>query len=181
VATPTKGVGTVDAETEWVDGQTPLDSPPTLQVGEQLGLATRPDSDGVDHVDFIDVSATASSSVDVDENPATAVDKKLKAAAESDPSATTDSTVVAGAILPPGPTEKSLGTITTVDASSITVNLDDQSGQARTVVVDLATTPFYAGDSVCVPGSLAVGEQVGVAFHFDDAGNLISDAAMLVP
>jgi hypothetical protein len=180
-ATPTEGAGTVDAETEWVDGQTQLDSPPTLEVGEQLGLATKQGSDGVDHAVFIDIGATASSADHVDENPATALDKKLQAADESNPSATTDSTVVAGAILPPGPTEKSPGTITTVDAASITVTLDDQSAQARTVVVDLATAQFYAGDSVCVPGSLTVGEKVGVAFHSDDAGNLIGDAAMLVP
>ena len=74
-----------------------------------------------------------------------------------------------------------MGTIATVDATSITVTLTDQSGQTRTFAVDPATTPFYAGDSVCVPGSLAVGQELGVAFHFDEAGNVVGDAAMLIP
>ena len=177
-ATPTEGDGTIDAETEWVDGQTHLDSPPTLQVGEQLGLATKPDNDGVDHVVFIDVSARAS----VDEQPANEPDKKLATAEKADPSAEVDATVeLPGPSLPPGPTEKSMGTIATVDATSITVTLTDQSGQTRTFAFDLATTPVYAGDSVCVPGPLTVGQQIGVAYHFDDAGNVISDAAMLMP
>ena len=177
-ATPTEADGTIDAETEWVDGQTHLDSPPTLQVGEQLGLATKPDSDGVDHVLIIDVSARAS----VDEQPANEPDKKLATAEKADPSAEVNATVeLPGPSLPPGPTEKSMGTIATVDASSITVTLTDQSGQTRTFAIDLATTPVYAGDSVCVPGPLTVGQQIGVAYHFDDAGNVISDAAMLMP
>lgn len=177
-ATPTEGDGTIDAETEWVDGQTRLDSPPTLQVGAQLGLATQPDGDGVDHVVFIDVSARSS----VDEQPATAPDKKLATAEKTDPSAEVDATVeLPGPSLPPGPTEKSMGTIATVDATSITVTLTDQSGQIRTFAIDLATTPVYAGESVCVPGPLTVGQEIGVAFHFDDAGNVIGDAAMLVP
>jgi hypothetical protein len=32
-----------------------------------------------------------------------------------------------------------------------------------------------------VPGTLTVGQEIGVAYHFDDAGNLVSDVAMLVP
>ena len=175
---PTEREGTIDADTEWADGQTHLDSPPTLQVGEQLGLATKPDSDGVDHVVFIDVSARAS----VDEQPANEPDKKLATAEKADPSAGVDATVeLPGPSLPPGPTEKAMGTIATVDATSITVTLTDQSGQTRTFAVDPATTPFYAGDSVCVPGSLAVGQELGVAFHFDEAGNVVGDAAMLIP
>ena len=75
--TPTSGTGTLDAATVWVDGPTHLDSPPTLQVGEQLGLATTPASDGVDHVVFIDVGASAV----VDEKPAP--DKKLTTPAGS--------------------------------------------------------------------------------------------------
>jgi hypothetical protein len=178
VATPTAGVATIDPETEWFDGETPLDSPPTLQVGEQLGLAAKPGSDGVDHVMLIDVSAKVS----VDEQPTAAADKKLATADKADPSAQVDATIeVPGPSVPPGPTAKSLGTITAVDAASITVTLDDESGQAMTFAIDLAATPFYAGDSVCVPGSLTVGQAIGVAYHFDDAGNVIGDAAMLVP
>jgi hypothetical protein len=176
-ASPTEREGTIDADTEWVDGQTNLDSPPTVQVGEQLGLATKPLSDGVDHVLLVDVSARVS----VDEQPATESDKKLAAAEKADP-AEVDATIeLPGPSLPAGPTEKSLGTIAGVDASSITVTLTDQSGQTRTFAVDTATTPFYAGDSVCVPGSLTVGREIGVAFHFDDAGNVVGDAAMLIP
>jgi len=32
-----------------------------------------------------------------------------------------------------------------------------------------------------VPGTLTVGQAIGVAYHFDDVGNLVSDSAMLVP
>ena len=100
---------------------------------------------------------------------------------KADP-AQVDATIeLPGPSLPAGPTEKSVGTIASVDASSITVTLTDQSGQTRTLAVDSATTPFYAGDSVCVPGSLAVGQELGVAFHFDDAGNVVADAAMFIP
>ncbi|MEY2415596.1 MAG: hypothetical protein QOH53_930 [Ilumatobacteraceae bacterium] len=177
-ATPTEGDGTIDAGTEWVDGPTHLDSPPTLQVGAQLGLATKPDGDGVNHVVLIDVGATVS----VDDQPTMTPDEKLATAAQADPSTEADATVeLPGPSLPPGPTEKSMGTIATVDAISITVTLTDQSGQERTVAIDPATTPFYAGDSVCVPSSLTVGQEIGVAFHFDDAGNVIGDAAMLMP
>lgn len=159
IALPT-GVATLDAATVWMDGPTQLDSPPTLQVGQQLGLATAVAADGVDHVLFIDLSA----SVGVGEKSAD--DKKI---------------VEPGITLPPGPTEKSRGTITAVDAASITTTLDDPSGQARTVVIDLATTTFYAGNTLCTPGSPTVGEQIGVAYHFDDAGNVISDAVLLLP
>jgi hypothetical protein len=74
-----------------------------------------------------------------------------------------------------------MATITAVDASSITVTLDDPSEPARTFAIDLAATPFYAGDAPCVPGTLTIGQEIGVAYHFDDAGNLVSDVAMLVP
>ena len=159
IAPPT-GVATLDAATVWMDGPTQLDSPPTLQVGQQLGLATAVAADGVNHVLFIDVSASAG----VGEN--SAPDKKI---------------VEPGITLPPGPTAKSRGTITAVDAASITATLDDVSGQARTVAIDLATTTFYAGNTLCTPGSPTVGEQIGVAYHFDDAGNVVSDAVLLLP
>ncbi|MCU1502479.1 MAG: hypothetical protein JWM12_1833, partial [Ilumatobacteraceae bacterium] len=180
LAPPTAGLGTLDADTVWVDGPTPLEPPPTLQVGEQLGLATSRAGDGVDHVVFIDVSAA----VRVDEKPA--ADKTPTASSESsstrpDRSATPDTIVEPGADLPSGPTEKALGTIAALDATSITVTLDDQSGQTRTFAIDLATTRFDVGDTPCVPGSLDAGAQLGVAFHFDDAGNLIADNVMLVP
>ena len=173
VASPTTGVGTVDAATVWVDGQTPLDAPPPLQVGEQLGLATTQASDGVDHVIFIDVSAPAR----VDEKPASAPDRKLTTVGSS----ADTSIIVPGASLPPGPTAKSMGTIVGVGATSISVTLDASSGQGKTFDIDLAGTAFYAGDTQCVPGSLTVGSAIGVAYHFGDAGNVISDAVMLMP
>ena len=74
-----------------------------------------------------------------------------------------------------------MGTITAVDATSVTVTLDDGSEPAGTFAIDLATTPFYAGDAPCVPGALTVGQAIGVAYHFDDAGNLVADVALLVP
>ncbi len=160
VASPTSGTTTVDSATTWVDGPTQLDTPPTLQIGEQLGLATTLGSDGVERALFIDVGASAS----VDQTPAP--DTKI---------------VVPGDTLPPGPTEKSMGRITDVGASSITVALTDRSGQARNAAIDLATTLFYAGDTRCLPGSLTVGTAVGVAFHFGDASTVIADAVMIMP
>lgn len=179
--TPTSGTGTLDAATVWFDGSTQLDSPPTLQVGEHVGLGKRLASDGLDHVVFVDVSESAG----VDGMPAP--DKRLSttagsSTAVSDPPATPDTKIVVpGPTLPPGPTEKSVGTITGTDATSINVTLDDRSGQATTFAIDLASTPFYAGDTRCVPGSLTVGTTLGVAYHFDDAGSVISDDVMLMP
>ena len=66
-------------------------------------------------------------------------------------------------------------------SSPISVTLDDRSGQARTVAIDLASTPFSADDTQCAPGSLTVGAALGVAYHFDDSGNAIGDVARLVP
>ena len=74
-----------------------------------------------------------------------------------------------------------MGTITDVATSSVTVSLTDQSGQARTVVIDLATTLFYAGDTHCLPGTLTVGSSLGVAFHLGDADSVIADAVMVTP
>ena len=167
----TGGVGTVDAATVWVDGTTPLDLPPTLQVGEQVGLATERASDGVDHVIFVDVSAPAPAAV---EKPVS--DRKLATTGAND-----SKIVVPGPVLPPGPTAKAAGAITGVGATAISVTLDDASGQARTFDIDVASTPFYAGNTQCVPGSLTVGTALGVAYHFDAAGNVIGDAVMLMP
>ena len=175
---PTSGVGTLDAATIWVDGGTRLTSPPALQVGQQLGLATTQDSAGVDHIAFIDLSARGG------DKP---LDKTAAPPAGDSTGPTDRSTkadeqgVVPSPQLPPGPTDKSMATITAVDATSITVMLDDAAEPARTFAIDLATTPFYAGDAPCVPGALTVGQAIGVAYHFDDAGALVSDVALLVP
>ena len=90
-------------------------------------------------------------------------------------------TALPGPSLPAGPTEKSRGTVVGVDATSISVTVVDAAGQERTIAIDLASTLFYAGDTQCMPGALAVGSEVGVAYHFDDAGAVVSDAVMLIP
>jgi hypothetical protein len=157
VVPATTSVATVDAATVWVDGTTQLDAPPTLHVGEQLGLASKPASDGVDQVVFIDVGATS---------------------AASQPDA---KTAVPGPTLPPGPTAKSRATITAVDGTSITVSLDDTSAPTKTAEIDVASTMFYAGDTACAPGSLTVGTALGVAYHLGDTGDVIADTVMLIP
>ena len=160
IAPASSSTGTLDAATVWFDGSTRLDTPQTLKVGDLVGLGTLLATDDVVHVVFVDVSVSAA----VAENP------------------TGNTTIVVpGPILPPGPTDKAMGTIDAVAATSISVSLDDRSGQVRTVAIDLAGTPFFAGDTRCAPSSLTVGRSLGVAYHFDDAGNVISDAAMLVP
>jgi hypothetical protein len=65
--------------------------------------------------------------------------------------------------------------------SSPGVTVVDASGQETSLAIDLASTPFYAGDTQCVPGALAVGTELGVAYYFDDAGAVVSDAVMLMP
>ena len=101
-------------------------------------------------------------------------------AADAAPSAVT--ILVDSGVLPAGPTAKSPGTITAVGATSIDVALDDPAvGPGATVVIDLAATPFYAGDTICVPDALTVGASVGVAYHTDDQGTLIGDAVLLIP
>jgi hypothetical protein len=138
-------------------------------------------SDGVDHVIFVDVGSSEAGA----ENAAP--DKKLKTPADSssadpDPSRVPDTKIVVpGATLPPGPTDKSVGTITAVDATSITVTLNEASGQARTSVIDVAGTPFYAGETQCVPDSLTVGTAISLAYHFGEDGKVIGDAVMLMP
>jgi hypothetical protein len=177
---PTSDVATVDAATLWMDGATHLDTAPTLQVGQHLGLATAVGSDGVDRVIFVDVG-----SVSVEANVAdTKLDDDQVVPADSttvDASGAPVRIVLPGPSLPPGPTEKARATVIGVDAASINVTIVDASGQERTVAIDLASTQFYAGDTQCVPGALAVGTELGVAYHFDDAGAIVSDAVMVMP
>jgi hypothetical protein len=154
---PTSGVAIVDGATLWMDGATHLDTAPTIQVGQHLGLATAAGADGVDRVIFVDIG-----SISVEAKVAVRI-------------------VLPGPSLSPGPTEKSRGTVVGADATSISVTVVDASGQERTLAVDLASTPFYAGDTQCVPGALVVGAEIGVAYHFDDAGAVVSDAVMLIP
>ena len=192
IAPPSSGLGTLDETTEWVDGSTPLTTPPALTVGEQLGLATKPDGEGVDRVIFVDVSPVSyDAKPDQADKPTT--DGAPLSADELDKMAdvgTADSggdeapdtgTVLPGVSLPADSIEKSRATITAADATTLTATLDDRSGQTPTITIDIATTPFYAGDTVCVPGALAVGEEIGVAYHIGDADTFVADVVMLMP
>ena len=176
----TSGVAIVAATTVWMDGATQLDTAPTIQVGQQLGLATTAGSDGVDRVLFIDISSVSVEAKVADTKPD---DNKVEPANSTtvDASGEPVQIVLPGASLSPGSTEKSRGTVVGSDATSISVTVVDATGQERTFAIDLAGTPFYAGDAQCVPGALAVGAEVGVAYHFDDAGAVVGDAVMLIP
>lgn len=176
----TSGVAIVAATTVWMDGATQLDTAPTIQVGQQLGLATTAGSDGVDRVLFIDISSVSVEAKVADTKPD---DNKVEPANSTtvDASGAPVQIVLLGASLSPGSTEKSRGTVVGSDATSISVTVVDATGQERTFAIDLAGTPFYAGDTQCVPGALAVGAEVGVAYHFDDAGAVVGDAVMLIP
>ena len=138
----TSGVAIVDATSRWMDGATLLDTAPTLQVGQHVGLATAAGSDGVDRILFIDIAA-----VTVD---AQAADPKTDNKTEPANSTTVDESGapvgidLPGPSVPPGPTEKSRGTIVAADATSISVTAVDASGQERTFAIDVAGTPFYA-------------------------------------
>jgi hypothetical protein len=180
VTLPTSGVAIVDATTLWMDGATHLDTAPSLQVGQHLGLATSAGSDGVDRVIFVDIGSV---SVDAKVADAKPDDNKLEPAKPTtvDASGASVQIDLPGDSLPPGPTEKSRGTVVGTEATSISVTVVDATGVERTVAVDLASTPFYAGDTQCVPGALAVGAEVGVAFHFDEAGAVVGDAVILLP
>ena len=176
----TSGVAIVAATTVWMDGATQLDTAPTIQVGQQLGLATTAGSDGVDRVLFIDMSSVSVEAKVADTKPD---NNKVEPANSTtvDASGAPVQIVLPGASLSPGSTEKSRGTVVGSDATSISVTVVDATGQERTFAIDLAGTPFYAGDTQCVPGALAVGAEVGVAYHFDDAGAVVGDAVMLIP
>jgi len=157
---PTSGVANIDASTRWMDGSTQLDVAPTIGVGQQVGLATAADSSGIDRVLFIDISGAEANVADT--QPAKSIE-------------------LPGPSLPPGPTETPRRTVVGADTTSATATIADTSGQDRTITIDLAATPFYAGDTTCAPGVLAVGTELGVAYHFDNAGEVVTDAAMLVP
>ena len=178
---PTSGVAIVDATTLWMDGATQLDTPPTLQVGQHLGLATAAGSDGVDRVIFVDIGSVT---VDAAVDDTKLGDNKMEPANSTtvDASGVPDAKIVVpGASVQPGPTDKTRGTVVDSDATSISVTIIDATGQEQTVPVDLASTVFYAGDTQCVPNALPVGSEVGVAYHLDEAGAVVSDAVMLIP
>lgn len=181
IALPSSGLGTLDDATEWVDGGTPLTAAPTLSVGQQLGLATRHDSDGVDRVIIVDVSA-----VDEAAKPEPKTEPTDEGAPLSDEQRAKIADVgsansLPGDSLPSDAIEKSLATIDAADATTLTVTLVDRPGPATTMTIDVAATQFYAGNTVCMPGILAAGDEVGVAYHLDEAGNLVADSVLLMP
>jgi hypothetical protein len=169
---PSNPLGTrtvvVDAATEWRNGPTTLEAPAALHVGDTVGVAALAATDGAEHAVFIDIGVTTSAL----------------------PSAQTDTTGIEtkadGSIVLPGPplataaTSKSLGTITAVTDTSITVTLDGGE-DSKTATVDLASTPFYADAGVCRPTGLTVDTKVGIAFHLDDTSSVVADAILLIP
>jgi len=164
VAPFSPGVGTVDDATEWFDGTTRLTTPPALAVGDQLGLATRPDGEGVDHVILADVGPVSyESKPDVAEKPKGE-----------------DVGSLPGSSVPVEANEKSRATITSADATTIVATIEDRAGEPATITIDIATATFYAGNTVCAPGVLNVGDELGVAYHIDDAGTLVADAVLLI-
>jgi hypothetical protein len=161
-AATTSGVALLDATTSWTDAGVPLDSPHALAVGEQLGLATTPGTDGVDHVILIDVGPSepaAKGSSDDAKTPSDAPEPSVAPAA----------------------TGKSLATVDSVDPTSITITLTDESAPSTPLIVDLAATPFFVGPTRCAPGAMTVGTQLGVGYHLGDAGQAVADIAILMP
>ena len=185
------GIGVVDDATEWVDGETPLTTPPALAVGQQLGLATRQDGAGVDHVIFADVSAIPSEAHKDDSKPvidsANLSDDELKKAVEAAEAASAEDKAPEGTSeganvsVPGEPTEKASATITAADATTVTASLEDPLGQPATATIDIATTTFYADQTVCSPGVLTVGDEIGIAYHLDEGDTIVVNAVMLVP
>ena len=122
----------VDAATSWVDGGVPLAAPPALAAGEPIGLATTSGADGVEHVLLVDVGAS--------ERPANEAVEASKTPPDAPPAG-----------VAPGATGKSIATVSSVDASSISVTLTDESAPTSAVAIDPVNTPFYAGNTQCAP------------------------------
>jgi hypothetical protein len=158
----TSGAAEVDATTSWVDGGVPLAAPAALAAGQPIGLATTPGADGVDHVLLVDIGASA--------RPADEPGEASKTPPDAPP---TDAA--------PGATGKSIATVSGVDAGTLTVTLTDESAPTSPVAIDLAATPFYAGNTQCTPGALTVGMQLGVGYHLGDAGQVVADIVILMP
>ena len=62
----------------------------------------------------------------------------------------------------------------------MTASLEDALGQPATATIDIATTTFYADQTVCAPGVLTVGDQIGIAYHLGEDDTIVVDAVMLV-
>ncbi len=159
-AAVTSGAAVLEPTTSWVDAGVPLVAPPALAVGESIGLATTPGADGVDHVLLVDIGA-----------PAPPVDEPESKTPPDSP----DPDVAPAAV------GKSMATVSSVDPTSITVALTDESAPTSPVTIDPAATPFYAGNTQCAPGALTVGTQLGVGYHIGDAGQVVADIVILMP
>jgi hypothetical protein len=161
-AAVTSGAAVLEPTTSWVDAGVPLAAPPSLAVGESIGLATTPGADGADHALLVDVG-----------DPAPPVDEPAEAS--KTPPDSPDPNVAPAAI------GKSMATVSGVDPTSITVTLTDESAPPSPVTIDPATTPFYAGNTQCAPGALTVGTPLGVGYHLGDAGQVVADIVILMP
>jgi hypothetical protein len=161
-AAVTSGAAVVDAATSWVDGGVALAAPPTLDVGEQIGLATIPGADGIERVLLVDIGPSAPQVNDP------------SAASKTPPDAPAPDVA-------PGATGKSMATVSNVDPASVTVTLTDESAPTVPVTIDVAETPFYAGNTQCTPGPMALGTPLGVGYHVGDAGQVIADIVILMP
>jgi len=171
--------GIVDDSTVWLAGEARLDAALTLHAGDRIGVATALGADGAEHVVFIDTQPSAAPAKEL---PA---DAKAAVAGESGDTTVADSqggTVDApGPVLPPGPTRKAIATVTGVGGTSISMSIDEGADAATIATAALPTTPFYAGDVRCAPSTLAVGSSVALAYHFDSAGQIVTDAVMVLP
>ncbi len=110
---PTSGIATIDAETIWMDGATLLDTAPTIQVGQHVGLATAAEANGVDRVIFVDVGSVSVAPKVADTKPADST--------TVDASGAPAKIALPGPSLSAGPTEKSRGTVVGAGATSISV------------------------------------------------------------
>jgi hypothetical protein len=145
----------IDTATVWRNGPTTLDTAAPLHIGDTIGLAALAASDGIEHAVVVDIGATTPT------NP----DASIK---------------LPGPTLAPGPTSKALATITAATDTSITVTVHGGDDDGKTATADTTSTPFYTNDGTCRPTDLAVGTEVGIAFHLDETSGVVADAILLI-
>jgi hypothetical protein len=162
------GVAVVDAATLWLDGNAPLAVPATLEAGQIVGMATTLGADGLNHVLFIDTAPSHARDGGATSAGQAAADGK----APDDNSTQVPSSAVAAS------TDKSRATVTATEGTTITLSLAHDDGSPTTAAADSTSVPFFAGDTQCAPGDIAVGTTLGAAYHVY-GGNTIIDALML--
>ncbi len=164
------GVAVVDPATSWLDGKTPLATPATLAAGQIVGLATTLAADGLNHVLFVDTAPSDAP----DGGPTPVGQAAADGTARDDSSTQLPPSVVAAS------TGTSRATVTATDGTSVTLTLTltSEDGSPTTATVDSTAVPFFAGDTRCTPGDIAIGTTLGAAYHLD-GGNVIIDALMV--